>query len=244
MDPLAETNYSVSPYAFCANNPVNRVDPTGMDWYWDKDKTRQYDPNITSQDQLQKGQTYIGATDAVKDKNGNVIENYRKDGSIMFTNETSAYNRMWSQANKVNREQFAVIGDKNVLVLPEYKNDNTTSNVEEYYNYSWKNGNIKDADGNTFNTVGTIHTHQDDLKGEWGYIAPPGVDDDRYFTSKTPNKPYFTMGYDGKIHGEYGNSNGRVKLDPFFPKGYGTVNDLLNGAKFQLLIKSLKVGNF
>jgi len=38
MDPLAETNYSVSPYAFCANNPVNRVDPTGMDDYYYNEK--------------------------------------------------------------------------------------------------------------------------------------------------------------------------------------------------------------
>ena len=30
MDPLAERNYSISPYAYCAGNPVNRIDPTGM----------------------------------------------------------------------------------------------------------------------------------------------------------------------------------------------------------------------
>ncbi|GAB6011589.1 RHS repeat domain-containing protein [Viscerimonas tarda] len=30
MDPLAEKYYSISPYAYCANNPVRFVDPTGM----------------------------------------------------------------------------------------------------------------------------------------------------------------------------------------------------------------------
>lgn len=30
MDPMAEKYYSVSPYAFCSNNPVNFVDPDGM----------------------------------------------------------------------------------------------------------------------------------------------------------------------------------------------------------------------
>ena len=33
MDPLAEKYYSISPYAYCAGNPVNRIDPDGMDWF-------------------------------------------------------------------------------------------------------------------------------------------------------------------------------------------------------------------
>lgn len=32
MDPMAEMYYSVSPYAWVGNNPVNRIDPTGMLW--------------------------------------------------------------------------------------------------------------------------------------------------------------------------------------------------------------------
>ncbi|MDH6312259.1 RHS repeat-associated protein [Parabacteroides sp. PFB2-10] len=33
MDPLAEKYYSISPYAYCGNNPIIRIDPDGRDWY-------------------------------------------------------------------------------------------------------------------------------------------------------------------------------------------------------------------
>ena len=33
MDPLAEKYYHVSPYVYCASNPLNIVDPDGMQWY-------------------------------------------------------------------------------------------------------------------------------------------------------------------------------------------------------------------
>jgi len=32
MDPLAEKDYSASPYAYCRNNPIRYVDPTGMEF--------------------------------------------------------------------------------------------------------------------------------------------------------------------------------------------------------------------
>ena len=52
-DPLAENYYSVSPYAYCNNNPVNRIDPTGMDWYqaengnvmWRRSQEKEYTDN-------------------------------------------------------------------------------------------------------------------------------------------------------------------------------------------------------
>lgn len=69
MDPLAEKYYSISPYAYCANNPVKNIDPDGRDWYSyiDKDDKTQYvyNPDIHSQKELDKNvgnAKYLGKT--------------------------------------------------------------------------------------------------------------------------------------------------------------------------------------
>ena len=50
IDPLCEKYYSISPYAYCANNPVNAIDPEGED-YWstnDPEKIRQFINSVGS----------------------------------------------------------------------------------------------------------------------------------------------------------------------------------------------------
>ncbi len=45
VDPLAEKYYSISPYAYCANNPLKFVDPTGMSYTYNWDKGVYQDEN-------------------------------------------------------------------------------------------------------------------------------------------------------------------------------------------------------
>ena len=55
MDPLCEKYYSLSPYAYCANNPMRFVDPSGM-WEWDATgnlRWQQYDNIQTLADFLE-----------------------------------------------------------------------------------------------------------------------------------------------------------------------------------------------
>ena len=85
IDPLCEKYFALSPYVFCANNPVNYIDPDGMDWFRTKDNSVQYDPNIKKNSKLEDGYTYLGETYQITDNNGNILENYRADGSIVFS---------------------------------------------------------------------------------------------------------------------------------------------------------------
>ena len=64
MDPMAEKYYNISPYAYCANNPVNAVDPDGRDFQinFQRDK----DGNITGM--IIQAKVYITGTNASEDR--------------------------------------------------------------------------------------------------------------------------------------------------------------------------------
>jgi RHS repeat-associated protein len=53
-DPLFEKYPSISPYAYCSNNPVNKIDPTGMNDGWVKDEIGNvsWDNNTNSQEEF------------------------------------------------------------------------------------------------------------------------------------------------------------------------------------------------
>ncbi|MDR1198830.1 MAG: hypothetical protein LBK94_07450 [Prevotellaceae bacterium] len=80
-DPLMEKYYSISQYAFCGNNPINRIDPNGMDWYEFQDK----DGNTQTMWRKLQDKTY---TDDNGNTWNNIGENYLSlngDNATLFT---------------------------------------------------------------------------------------------------------------------------------------------------------------
>ncbi|MBQ0043484.1 MAG: RHS repeat-associated core domain-containing protein, partial [Bacteroidales bacterium] len=74
VDPLAEKYPGISPYSYCAGNPINFVDPDGKNWYYyvtDNGETKYeyYEGQLSSQDLEVLGWTDLGYTYLDVDKN-------------------------------------------------------------------------------------------------------------------------------------------------------------------------------
>ncbi len=212
MDPLCEKYYNFHPYAYCGNNPINCVDPDGKDWYQDTDKTYQYSPEVHSQKDLKEGQTYLWKSK--NDKKAGI--NYRKDGSILYNNETDAYNRMWDQADqhyrtkksKGGREVGAfILSDGKVLVLPDYANDATTSHISEY-GYKVNTDGTLSHGNEIFNVLGNIHTHQERTTDPKPSASIHGGDD-LAISRSMGDMPVITIGHDNKVYGIYHKRGGK-----------------------------------
>ena len=182
MDVLAEKYYGISPYASCGDDPVNAFDPDGMDWYRDRDKTWQFDPDVHSQRDLGKGQIYKG--ESFSTGKGDNLVKYRADGSILYANETMAYNRIWSQASV------------------HYRNQGEKESYIGEYGYKIGYGTLTKG-RETFRISGQIHTHQERTSG----VKPSIVYDNGFCDIEISRKmgclPIFSMGHDGRTYGIY-----------------------------------------
>lgn len=158
MDALHSNHYNFNPYSYSGNNPILFVDKDGLDWYRENG-IYMYSPDIHSGKDLKKDQTYMGKSFSIG--YGNNKANYQKDGSVLFANETQAYNYIWKVANHHKREVGGfLLNDNNVLVMPEYKNDASTTKLDEY-GYSFRGRSLSNSSGTTYNVKAQIHSHQD-----------------------------------------------------------------------------------
>ncbi|HOF16993.1 MAG TPA: RHS repeat-associated core domain-containing protein [Bacteroidales bacterium] len=97
-DPLFEKYPFISPYAYCANNPIILVDPTGMDWYEYTDK----DGNTQTMWHKSQNKTY-------KDGSGNIWnnigENYLSingDNATLYTQHKNDKGELYLKSSSYN----------------------------------------------------------------------------------------------------------------------------------------------
>jgi RHS repeat-associated protein len=82
-DPMFEKYPDISPYTYCSNNPMNKVDPTGMfdDWVESASGEIYWDKNATSKGTTKPGETYLGKEGyGINSETGGRIH-YKSDGT-------------------------------------------------------------------------------------------------------------------------------------------------------------------
>lgn len=87
VDPSAESYYEASLYAYCGNNPANRIDPDGMDWYKSEDGLLIW--RSGSEENL-SGYTNIGACVSIQLGEDSYV-NFYQNGGIKFNQAANAF---------------------------------------------------------------------------------------------------------------------------------------------------------
>ena len=201
-EPLFSKYYSFGPYLYCGNNPVLCLDINGLDWY-QENGFYLYSPDVHSSKNLKKGQTYMGSSFTTG--KGSNLATYNNDGSVMFANETQAYNYIWQKANYTKREVggFLLQNDK-VFVLPDYKNDASTTKLNAYEGYSF-HGRILSNKFGRYTVKAQVHSHQD---------------------KSLPYEPSFSGG--STNYGDAGLSMNHLKM-PVFVMGHNKILYVIRG---------------
>ena len=196
-DPLFSKYYSLSPYLYCGNNPVLYLDIDGLDWY-QENGLYLYSPDVHSGKDLKKGQIYMGSSFTTG--KGSNLATYNNDGSVMFANETQAYNYIWQKANYKKREVGGFLLQNNkVLVLPDYKNDATTTKLNAYEGYSFQ-GRILSNKLGRYTVKAQIHSHQNRfISAEPSYYVG-NTYGDAGLSKNHFSMPVFVMGHDNVLY--------------------------------------------
>ncbi len=154
-DPLAEKYFSMSPYVFSANNPVNYFDPDGMD-IWEVDSEGNIVNRITDETQ-----DMVKVVEKMDDK-WTAVEG--QSISFEYGTITAVREPTWELSSGENIEltMFEVNGDLNASHLFEVlANPSVSTNVE------WTHAKIGFPNSER-NVVGTSHSRKSTAVG--GYL--------------------------------------------------------------------------
>ena len=123
-DPLSEMYYPISPYAYCANNPVNLIDPDGrmFDWY------------ETLDDDLNKQIKYTELTSQQALDNAGINGRYLGQVVVIFD---GSYSEKLGEGGYLNKDgavlaEVTVYGPNGENDISQYPGFTMTSNFEKF----------------------------------------------------------------------------------------------------------------
>jgi len=156
VDPMAHERVSLSPYNYCSNDPINRVDPTGALDDWVKNNSSgeyEWMDNVTSAENTPEGYSYVGASgsDILKDINPNFSSSLQSQSS----------NRIGYIAADVEEGKYAV----NHLINVQEK---SSISVSADISFNFANKTANNSMGRTFNGINvssTIISSNSDMDG-------------------------------------------------------------------------------
>ena len=149
MDPMAEKYYSVSPYAYCDNNPINAIDPNGMDWVlreYNGIKEFYYDRNIRSQKDINR---IYGANSGI-----NYIQNNSSFelGGTSYTfyndNDDNKYGYVTKKGKKLDNSNILYGDDFTIFGTTDNSVDAQTLHNNIFRTSYTGSNNPKDYNGN------------------------------------------------------------------------------------------------
>ena len=170
QDPLKEKYYSISPYAYCGNNPVNRVDPTGLTDYKINENGFMYDAS-TWWDKLRRVFTGPDKTDKLIAPNGSTLTmdaGTMRNFTDMKNNRGIKVGQSFEIGNSNTAEQVHEFLSNNVkretteYGVVDFSDEGTKSSVISWLDEKNKNNFTKIAQNlsnNGFSIIQMTHSH-------------------------------------------------------------------------------------
>ena len=172
-DPLAEKYYHISPYAYCAGDPVNRIDPDGCADYFNPNGVWLYN------DGRDDGQVRIISDEAIQ--NAKEMNNGVDSGEVFFS-LLESFSMSFSGAVRsgviINDNAVKVYDYYNQTGLPIEDSESTKGagfNYEDLNNvklvvnvnrgampYITENGDIEYLNDNSYNIINKLNGHEGD----------------------------------------------------------------------------------
>ena len=205
-DPLAEKYYSISPYAYCAGNPVNLVDPEGekaLIYYTENGKTRSF--LFTGKETNIPNNSYVRSF--VK------AYHYNKDN--------------WAKAGYAGQEPTARMVEREEIV--KVSNSRTAGDRfnDEYETVYWNHETGMVTDNGVILSPATGLAHESDHAND--YYDNPQKHNEQ---SNTPNKQYGTAEEKRVITGseqKTARANGEIKKNQKTRTNHNGTTVIVNG---------------